>query len=267
MNVRIYPEWFVDGPWHGEDKRKKCPHLQGRIRCALPRPFDVRQLLNNELTGEDLIPEDPSFDEYTYVPKWVDIFGERICVWISESNAGSANFIQGTEPDWVRMLGQFIMSPHRINDDNTPFNIAPLAERHRDRWDIEHEVRREVRRELSELQRRNSALSRDLQRAQTYNVLQAPSIHRITEDARPSAVLEYKDDEGNHELVSFENVVLFFDEGDGTPENAPSWVATAQSDQGPITGYGTTKKAAIIALLADGLGVYARMIEIGERIK
>lgn len=275
MNVRIYPEWFIDGPWHGEDKRKRAPHLQGMIRCALPRPFDVRRLLSNELVGEDLIPSaDLSYDEYTYVPKWVDVFGERICVWVSEHNAGSTNYRPGQEPDWVRMLGQLIMSPHRADGDNVPYNVAPIAERHRDRWDIEHEVRREVRNELSELQRRNSILSRDLQRAQTHNVLRAPSIHRLRDAPRSSAILEYKDDDGLHEIISVENIVLYFDDGDGTPENPPSWVATAQGPdtnsgdhRAPITGYGTTKKAAIIALLADGFGVYARMIEIGERMK
>lgn len=274
MNVRIYPEWFIDGPWHGEDKRKKAPHLQGVVRCSLPRPFDVRELLSNELTGDDLTPQELTFDEYTYIPKWVDIFGERICVWVSEENAGSMNS-PGRESDWVRMLGQLIMSPHRADSPDGPFNVGGIAQRHRERWDLEHEARREVRNELADLKRRIQVLTRDLQRAQTFNVLHnTPSIHRLEDAPRPSALMEFRDDDGEHGYVYFENIVLFLDEGDGTPENPPAWIATAQGSgvsdsdhKPPCTGYGTTKKAAIIALLADGLGVYARMVEIGERMK
>jgi hypothetical protein len=275
MSSRLYPEWFIDGPWHGEDKRKKCPHLQGMIRCALPRPFNARQLLSNELTGEDMIAE-LGYDEYIYVPKWVDVFGERICVWVSETNAGNVGNSGATSqyPDWVLMLGQLVMSPHRIDTPEGRFNVGGIAQRHRERWDVEHEIRRDVRDEISELRRRNTILTRDLQRAQTARVLQAPSIHRLVDAPRSSAIIELKDDDGKHEFVSFENVILYLDEGDGTPENPPAWVATAQgpgdgdSDhKPPCMGYGTTKKAAIIALLADGLGVYARMIEISERMK
>lgn len=276
MSVRIYPEWFIDGPWHGEDKRKKCPHLQGIIRCALPRPFDVRTLLSTDLQGTDLIPQEPHFDEYTYVPKWVDIFGERICIWVSERNAGTVGG-PGSEPDWVRMLGQLIMSPHRADGENVPYNVGPLAQRHRDRWDIEHEVRRSVYQETRELQGTIRRLEEDLRRARTANVLATPRPHPLKEAYeadQSSASLGLRDDEGNQFHVAFKNIVLYFDEGDGTSENPPSWVATAQgpgdSDSDhkpPCTGYGTTKKAAILALLADGLGVYARMIEIGERMK
>lgn len=275
MSVRIYPEWFIDGPWHGEDKRKKCPHLQGRIRCALPRPFDVRRLLSSEPTAQDVM-DDLEYDEYTYVPKWVDVFGERICVWVSEENAGTLA-APSRYPDWVVMLGQIIMSPHRTDGDNTPFNVGGVVQRHRERWDIEHEVRRDVRRQTEDLQRQIRELESQLMRVRTANVLaqtRVTNTSQLKNAERSSALLEFKDDDGVHEQIMFENVVLYLDEGDGTPENPASWVATAQGpgDCGsdhkpPCMGYGTTKKAAIIALLADGLGVYARMIEIGERMK
>lgn len=267
MSVRIYPEWFVDGPWHGEDKRKRCPHLQGIVRCAMVRPFNVRELLSTDLAGADMIPE-PTFDEYTYIPKWVDVFGERLCVWVSETNAGN---IGG---DWVRMLGQLIMFPHRLDGDKVPYNVGPIAERHRDRWDIEHEVRREVRREISEAQQTIRRLEDDIRRLRTANVLASRPTNPFKLMRENSARIALRDDEDTLAHVEFDNIVLYFDEGDGTEKNPPSWVATAQgpvvigSDhQPPCTGYGTTKKAAIIALLADGLGVYARMIEIGERMK
>lgn len=264
--MRIYPEWFIDGPWHGEDKRKKCPHLQGIVRCALPRPFSVRQLLSNELTGGD-VQYDIGYDEYTYVPKWVDIFGERICVWISEENAGSVGYSQGHEPDWVRMLGQLILAPHRQDVESPSFNVGGIAQRHRDRWDLEHEVRREVRRELADAQMKIRRLEEELRRARTNQVLHTPTPEAVFV-APNSAKLALKDDVGEEAHVHFDNIVLYFDEGDGTEENPPSWIATAQDPADrPCTGYGTTKKSAIIALLADGIGVYARMIEIGERMK
>lgn len=255
MNVRGYPEWFIDGPWHGEDKRKKAPHLQRAIRVALPRPFNARTLFE----------ENPfTFDEYTYIPKYVDVFGERLCVWVSEQNAGNVGR-PGFESDWVRMLGQLIMAPHR---SESPADVHPIARVHQQRWDIANEVRREVRQEMAELQRRNDALRRDLQRAQTFQVLEQPSIRRLEVTEKNSAILELYFNEGCHEFIHFEDIVLYFDDGDGTDENPPSWVATAQDQTGrPCTGYGTTEKSAIIALLADGLGVYARMIEIGERMK
>lgn len=259
---RIYPEWFIDGPWHGEDKRKKAPHLQTLIRVALPRPISARDLLD----PESIDPVDLSFDEYRYVPKYVDVFGERLTVWVSEQNAGNVGR-PGYESDWVRMLGQLIMAPHRVGDNAA--DIRPMAQVHRQRWDIEHEVRREVRREMAELHRQNEVLARDLQRAQTNRVLEQPSIHRLPMNSKNSAMIELKYDENvGHAYVQFNDVVLYFDEGDGTDENPPSWIATAQDTYDrPCTGYGTTKKAAIIALLADGLGVYARMIEIGERMR
>lgn len=272
MSVRIYPEWFIDGPWHGEDKRKKCPHLQGMVRCVVPRPFNVRALLDADTSPIDT----PEYDEYRYVPKWVDVFGERICVWVGEMNAAGSFLPTGAHPDWVRMLGQLVMEPHRTDGENTPFNVGGIVQRHRERWDIEHEVRRDVRGELSRLRQRITDLEIQLRRANTANVLnERPRLNtRLQSKPHSAAVLEFKDDEGTHEFIMFENIVLYLDEGDGTPENPASWVATAQgpiqmgSDHSPpCTGYGTTKKAAIVALLADGVGVYARMIDIGERMK
>lgn len=270
MSSRLYPEWFIDGPWHGEDKRKKCPHLQGMVRCVVPRPIDVRELLNDAASPIEI----PLHDEYIYVPKWVDVFGERILVWVGEIVAGTTR--ADAYPDWVRMLGQLVMAPHRLDVDGTPYNVGAIAQRHHERWDIEHEVRREVRQEIDALKGKIQALEVRLRRANTAVVLheQQRLTTRLDGIERSAACIEIKDEDGEHEFIRFENIVLYFDEGDGTPENPPSWVATAQgpiqsgSDHSaPCTGYGTTKKAAIIALLADGLGVYSRMIDIGERMK
>lgn len=267
MSVRIYPEWFIDGPWHGEDKRKKCPHLQGSVRCVVPRPFNARALL------DDSVSEAPEYDEYVYVPKWVDVFGERICVWVGEMNAGQR---LDRYPDWVVMLGQLVMSPHRTDGESAPFNVSGIATRHRERWDIEHEVRREVHEEMRRLKNTVRELEEHIRRENTSRVLaqRSTTASRLKNTETSLAVLEFKDDEGTHGYISFKNIVLYLDEGDGTSENPPAWVATAQGPlqpdtdhSAPCTGYGTTKKAAIIALLADGLGVYARMIDIGERMK
>ncbi len=255
---RTYPEWFIDGPWHGEDKRKKAPHLQTAICVALPRPISGRELLAeaNEL--------DLNFDRYIYVPKHVNIFGEVLTVWISEANAGDFGTI-GRESEWVRMLGQLIMAPHRTDQSTDAQSVAWT---HRQRWDVENEVRREIRHEIAGLRRENEELRRTLQRAQTQVVLEMQSAYKALPDkGGPAAMLELTID-GVSESILFQNVVLYFDDGDGTAENPPSWIATAQDKTSrPCTGYGTTEKAAIIALLADGLGVYARMIEIGDRMK
>lgn len=262
----MYPEWFIDGPWHGEDKLKKCPHLQGVIRCALPRPFDARSLLDTEPvpSGADL-----AFDEYTYVPKWVDVFGERICVWVSEMNAGMVS--RESYPDWVAMLGQLIMSPHRTDGTHNNYDVGGMARIHRDRWDIDHEIRRAVYVESSQLQQRIRRLEDENRRLRTGAVLDmSPTAqndrYRLVHVDRSAAIIEMMYEQQEHSYVRLDNIIVFFDEGDS--ENSPSWVATAQGpNESPSTGYGTTKKAAMVALLADALGVYARMVDIGERMK
>lgn len=259
MSVQRYPEWFIDGPMHGEDRLVKFPGTHTMIRCVLPRPLDVRMLIDPGTVDLD----DAAFDEYTYVPKYVDVFGERLCIWISVQNAADPGE-PGNEADWLRMLGQLIMAPHRDGSDI----VQRVADRHRLRWDVEHEVRRSVNGEMRALKSEIARLKGELLRAQTQRVLNETNAYEPFVPPN-TAKIALKDDVGEEAQAFFENIVLFFDEGDGTAENPPSWIATAAGLSGtPCTGYGTSKKAAIIALLADGLGVYARMIEFSEeRIK
>jgi hypothetical protein len=65
--------------------------------------------------------------------------------------------------------------------------------------------------------------------------------------------------------MKFDRITTFFDQGND--EVSPAWVATAQgpgehSETQPFTGYGTTERAAIVALAADALGIYARMVDL-----
>jgi hypothetical protein len=268
MSVRTYPEWFIDGPWHGEDKRKKCPHLQGMIRCALPRAFTYQDFIQ-EPDPSTLI--EPSFDEYVYVPKYVDVFGERLVVWTGERNVGIRTRPGDEQPDWVRMLGQLILAPHRIEDGQSTFDVRSLARNHQMRWDIEHEVRRDLDRQYRE---RIRVLEQQLHYARVSIRDTRTASGESRWHGNCTATIDFTDDEGIRSVIQFRNIVLYFDEGDGTDESPPSWIATAQGPENassdhltPCTGYGTTKKAAIVALLADGIGVYTRAIEIGERMR
>jgi hypothetical protein len=256
--MRTYPEWFIGGPWHGRDKMRECPHLRGPVRVANVRPLNYAEFVNVEPTT------DIGLDEYAYIPKYIDVFGERVLVWVGESEAGG-----NRESDWIRMLGQLIMFPHRTDEGRTPVDTRPITQRHQERWDVEHEVTRNVEHRYRDRIQSLERQVHDARRQRDSAIEMKAKTYRL--DGETSvAILEFADDKSEHVYISFQNIVVYFDEGDGTDENPPSWVATAQESSlrdGPFTGYGTTKRAAYIALLADGLGVYARMIAIGERAR
>jgi len=262
-----YPEWFLGGPWHGEDKRVRCPNLQQTIRVARPRDIDYRDLLNDS-------PEDTmvSFDEYEYVPQRANIFGELLTVWV-----GMDNLQESVNPNSTiyRELGKLIMSPHRNSTEALPAHMREVTEHYRSRWEIERQIRGEVDREhrrvVQDLKRRILELERlsvgrqDMPQQNTFASSTADPVFRDT--STPAGHVEIVTDEQEWFRARFVGLTLFFDEGND--EVKPSWVATAQGDDSvPYTGYGTSRKAAIIGLLADSLGVYARMVETEhERVR
>lgn len=255
-----YPEWFVGGPWHGKDKLREAPNINDRIRVATVRPFDISEFINPSPTTEF------HHDEYTYVPRHARIFGETLTVWISEHDAGL--LASGHDTEVSRLLGQLIMSPHRVDEaDRQPFNVGGVAQRHRDLFELERQATREADRRFRQ---RITQLEAEIQRLRSQPVRHCGHVivhpnQQLQRDMRPTAIMELVDDDHNHDFVVFGNITLFFDEGND--EIPPSWVATAQGeDDKPYTGYGTSKRGAIIALLADALDVYARMIET-ERIR
>lgn len=267
MPRRKYPEWFIGGPWHGKDRLTEAPNLHDRIQVATVDPIDFGSFLNPS-------PEiDLSFNRYTYVPRHANVFGELITVWVGEENV--PELIHEQNSDTSRLLGQLIMSPHRNDIPGTSsFDIGPYAERHRTRYEIEREIRIELEREYG---RRISSLSAQLQNVRAVPAARVtrcdhhPMTRVLTNELQTAGVLEIVDDENGHSLVIFPKVTVYFDEGNGTDEQPPSWVACAQGDSQsgddhgkPYTGYGTTKRAAIIALLADALDVSARMVEMSE---
>lgn len=258
--MRTYPEWFVGGPWHGRDKTRdlNVAHLQGQIRVAHVR--------NSQIDYSEQI-----LAEYVYVPKFVDIWGERLCVWIGEQDAALTD-VHRRESEWLKLLGQMMLAPHRTDEGRSPVGIDDMTRRHRDRRSIEQEARREMEAHYRERLEELETQVREWQRLSVVGKTVSSFVnHRIPNDMKSACVVEIHDENGEACEAYFTDVVVYFDQGDGTEENPPSWVATAQEDQdgkhGPFTGYGTTPKAAMLALLADGLGVYARMIEIGERTR
>lgn len=263
--MRQYPEWFIGGPWHGRDKLKECPHLQTMIRVASTPSLNVAEILGATEPSFEM----PPIDQYIYVPKFVDVFGERLTVWIGEGEGSELR--RDRYPDWVLMFGQMLMFPHRNDESRTPADVQPVTRNHALRWEVENEVRRDVEREF---RNRVQYLERENVRLASLRAHAPPTpvpVSVLDHTEGPAGYLEFYEEEESH-VARFDKITLYFDEGDGD-ENPPSWVATAQGPPGaddhgkPYTGYGTTQKAAIIALLADRVGVYARMIEIGERMR
>lgn len=260
-----YPEWFIGGPWHGEDKLNKAPNISDRIRVTVLRPIDVTEFLSPIST----MPE-PLHDEFTYVPRHAQVFGEMITVWVGESDASLLASRHDT--DVTRLLGQLIMSPHRIDTERPGFDVGPQSQRHRQLFELERRSMREAEHRYGQEIRRLQEQLRVAQNRPTCNhgVSRHP-MQQLRPEMKPTGILEFVDDDHVHDMVVLSNITLFFDEGND--EIDPSWIATAQGpptdgDHGtPYTGYGTSKRGAIIALLADALDVYARMIETPERIR
>jgi hypothetical protein len=247
--IRRYPEWFIGGPWHGRDKTIVCPHLQSMVRVASV----------NEGSDAESITE-----EYVYTPRNADVFGEPVTVWVGD-HENPHPYVNGEPSEWVQLFGQLLMSPHR-KDTTTPFNVAPYAAIHRDRWEIEREIRNELTvrfgAELHQLRNRVRFLSRT---ARPRN----PEVSGLgveNEDG-DACVLQVK---LGHKVTSvrFDHVVLY--EDPGTDEHPAGWVATGQAparselgdaswDEKSFTGYAPDKTGAVVALIADRLGYYARL--------
>lgn len=273
MSIRRYPEWFIGGPWHGKDKLRECPHLQSIVRVAsvVPRVLDLRDTdlvtAMRELPAVETIEE-----EYVYVPRRADVFGEQVTVWVGDhENPRAAT--NGEPPEWVQMFGQLIMAPHRLAPDGSSFDVAPFARVHRDRWETEREIRRDLERryhdELNRLRSQVSRMAREHSLPRR-SVPRTPDFD-IEQEENDACLLQFKlDDEVRS--VSFTNVTLYADPGD--EEHPAGWVATAVGalesspgvweDDVAFTGYAKDKKGAIVALLADKLGYYARMTSYGK---
>lgn len=276
MNRR-YPEWFIGGPWHGKDKLRECPHLQSMVRVAsvVPRFLDLRD--TDLVTAmRELPPIDTLEEEYVYTPRRADVFGESVTVWVGDNENPSA-YTDGRPSDWVQMFGQLIMAPHRLTPEGEPFDVSPYARIHRDRWEDERQIRRELQRqyqdELNRLRSTVSSLSRQVERYQTQRDSRILSNdNRIRDDADSNDACMFRMTvDGKATSVQFESITLYEDPGDD--ENPPGWVATGQApyknelgehnDTG-FTGFAPDKTGAILALVADRLGHYARLTAYGE---
>lgn len=278
MNRR-YPEWFIGGPWHGRDKLKECPHLQSIVRVAsvVPSRLDVRELLSR---GDELpdttVVTNPITEEYVYSPRRVDVFGEGITVWVGDNESPRLDE-RGQLPEWVQMLGQLLLSPHRLTPGGDPFDVAPYARIHRDRWETERQIRRELQQqyqdELNRLRSTVSALSRQVDQHHRASDRRGLRHDEIEMHLDPDDACIFRINiEGKVTFVRFEDITLYEDPGDD--ENPPGWVATGQApyknasgefnDTG-FTGFAEDKTGAILALVADRLGHYARLTAYGDR--
>lgn len=252
-----FPEWFVGGPWHGKDKLEACPNLQGSVMVAVPEPLDYNPRMIT------MIPtmEDMRINRVVYVPKRFSFFGEILTAWVMDDH----DFISDHETG--RLLGELIMAPHKIKTD-TGYNriMAEAASPHLERWQIEREIRGELnseyRQQISTLEGRLAEFQR-LARLTDHG--EGIWLYQDVTDGRNAGRLEIAT-ESEWVSVQFDRVTCYLDQG--TDEDGPSWVATAQAvrgPDGPVTGYGTTPKAAILAMLADAIDVYARMVDTSEK--
>lgn len=275
--MRLYPEWFIGGPWHGRDKAKVCPHLQSSVRVAMVSPitFDLRDSAEENLANAHV-------NEYIYVPKRADVFGEPVIVWVGEQDAGNAFAPNGDVADWVAMFGQLIMSPHRKNGNTEPFSVERYAEVHRQRFDIEREVTQRVERahrdEITRLKQRIAFLAQTMpaQRMHTDEVFDRPFHRRgpeglIENSETDAGEIKIKWD-GRVLTARFDDITTYEDPGDD--DNPPGFVSTAQAmgktedgdmDMVGFTGYGPDPVSAVLALLADKLGYYARLTDYGSK--
>jgi hypothetical protein len=244
-----YPEWFIGGPWHGEDKRLRAPNLDRTIHVAVQQPMNVNDFLNDR-------PElDTTFQRVEYQPQRCVIFGVQLTVWVISDEIPNLN---NPYSAISKSLGELIMMPHR-DSRQTP-EMTREIDRYRTRWDIEREVRREL-----------EATYR--QRLMDASIAQRPAPspmvrYALGEECTTGVYIEVKMN-GATDSLRFPEITTYFDQGND--EMSPAWVATAQgvgehSETKPYTGYGTTERAAIVALAADGLGVYARMVDLEKEV-
>lgn len=251
--MQRYPEWFLGGPWHGEDKRVRAPNLDRTIHVAMQPDLNVRDLL-------DMSPEMdmPVVEQVTYIPQRCMVFGIRLTLWVIQDEIPNLGRI---DSPIMKALGELIMFPHR-DPEHRP-NLEGHTDRYRLRWEMEREVRRELEGVYRQRLMDASIASRpEFNRPEP---VERPKLHEtVTHGVYLEVVVN-----GTRLNVNLPTVTTFFDEGND--EVKPAWVATAQgpgihSETKPYTGYGTSERAAIVALAADALGIYARMVELETEV-
>jgi len=249
-----YPEWFIGGPWHGEDKRVRAPNLDRVVHVAMNDPIDYRDIMNNPDPMTTI-----SFHQVMYVPQRCVIFGVQLTVWVLNDEVPN---LQNINSETSRLLGELIMFPHR--DNVAAESLRGPIDRYRLRWEIEREVRADLEREY----RRQVRDAVSTVRMTPPPAPERTERHKLRPDVTHGVYIELITDD-NREIVMFDKVTTYFDQGN--EEVSPAWVATAQgegqhSETRPYTGYGTSERAAILALAADKLGVYARMVELETEV-
>jgi hypothetical protein len=271
--MTLYPEWFIGGPWHGKDKRTVCPNLQGMVTVAVSPSLQ-------EIFSQPDPNMEMGVDHIHYVPRSFAVFGQRLIVWLTEEDASSIIGTAGTGAlvnpidrgqELMRMIGELIMAPHAVVGGHAGYDVGAIAEQRSSEWQEQIDRERwadqryagtidEYRRTISQQRAQIDQLSRQVRRESMGDQWR---YFQDTESV-PAIKMELAAD-GLWWGVDQANVTTYLDQGDGTEESPPAWVATAQTDHGPITGYGTNVKAALIAMAADACQVYARMIDISEK--
>lgn len=262
--VSRLPEWFVGGPWHGRDKLVVCPNLQDMIRVVQQPEMRV-----SVFSADVRVSATPETDYFTYVRSRISLFGYIITVWVGQDDARRLNGLGNSvrEHELSRLVGGLLLAPHKIEDGaGLPPNggeYARAMEResrsYSDPWQRERAIRDEIMAEFSEEISRYRARIRDLEAENHRGSFEW--IYRS--ETRAAGRIEVNTGE-DWAGENFRNITVFLDEGTGS-DQGPSWVATAQGTRGPVTGYGTTSRAAIVAMLADAIDVYARMIDTSEK--
>lgn len=242
-----YPEWFVGGPWHGEDKRVRAPNLDRSIHVALQPEISAEEMLNPSAVT------DVSFRQVMYVPQRCSVFGQQLTVWVLNDLIQDLN---NPYSEASKLLGELIMLPHR--DPERRPDMRGHTDRYRQRWEME----REIRRELEGVYRQRLMDASIASRPEFHH--EPVERHKLGSDVTYGVYLELITDD-NRETIHLPKVTTYFDQGND--EVSPAWVATAQgpgvhSETKPYAGYGTSERAAIVALAADALGIHARMIDL-----
>lgn len=266
--TKRYPEWFVGGPWHGKDKLKQCPNLPGPIMVSAMPDIDYRSMIS-----ADPHADMPVLTQVMYVSQQFIMIDRVIPVWIPAADAVEVN-VSGSET-YKRITGQIvdlIMAPHENRPDRPAFDTEAGTDAWRHDWEIRRQTDLETRQSVRlQYEQRLQELSLECQRLRG-QIIDRPSMRddsRYCNQAGPgmdAGQVELVAD-GKWDMARFDTITTYLDQGDD--EQGPSWVATAQGDRGPVTGYGTSRAAAILAMLADSMNIYARMIDTSEnpRIK
>lgn len=261
-----YPEWFIGGPWHGKDKLTECPNLPGPIRVAVEPDI--------QWGGPSPVAH-VTFDEITYVRQTFIMGREHsLTVWVPESDlpviTSDASSAALSATSYRRILDQLmdlIMKPHERINGRPGYDLDPFTGPMRAAWaesfPLEEQIRTELRGQYEDRIRRLQQEIIRLQGQQTItrSELRYSDLQGTDQSAAAIELLV----NGEWLRDSFDSITLYLDQGDGTEDNPPSWVANAQGDHSPVTGYGTTPKAAIVAMLADAVDIYARMIDTSEK--